>query len=579
MPDDVRKPAIDKSRLPSRHVTVGPERAPHRAFLYSMGLTDEQIAQPLVGVATTWNESAPCNISLSRQAQAAKKGVAASGGTPREFTTITVTDGIAMGHDGMKSSLVSREVIADSVELSMRGHCYDALVGLAGCDKSLPGLMMAMLRLNVPSVFMYGGSILPGRFKGRDVTIGDVFEGVGAHNIGALSDEELHELECAACPSAGSCGGLFTANTMACVSEAIGLALPGSAGAPAPYDSRDKYAEASGQVVMELLRRNLRPRDIVTRKAIENAAMVVAAAGGSTNGGLHIPAIANEAGIEFDLHAFGEISKRTPYIGDLKPGGRYVMKDLHDVGGVPVLMKALLDGGYLHGDCMTVTGKTVAENLANVAFPTGQDVVVPTSRPLAPTGGHVVLKGNLAPQGGLVKVAGMKTALRFTGPALCFDCEEDAFAAVEARRYNEGDVIVIRYEGPRGGPGMREMLSTTAAIYGQGMGEKVGLITDGRFSGATHGFSVGHVGPEAAVGGPIALLRDGDRITIDAVAGTLEVALSDAELAERRRAWSPRRNDHQSGCLWRYSQTVGDAEKGAVTHPGARAETRAYADI
>jgi dihydroxy-acid dehydratase len=578
MPDDVRKPVIDKSRLPSRHVTVGPERAPHRAFLYSMGLTEDQINQPLVGVATTWNEAAPCNIALSRQAQAAKKGVAAAGGTPREFTTITVTDGIAMGHDGMKSSLVSREVIADSVELTMRGHCYDALVGLAGCDKSLPGLMMAMLRLNVPSVFMYGGSILPGRFKGKDVTIGDVFEGVGAHNVGKLSDEELHELECAACPSAGSCGGLFTANTMACVSEAIGLALPGSAGAPAPYDSRDAYAEASGQAVMGLLRSNLRPRDIVTRKAIENAAMVIAAAGGSTNGGLHIPAIANEVGIEFSLHDFGEIAKRTPYIGDLKPGGRYVMKDLHDVGGVPVLMKALLDGGYLHGDCLTVTSKTIAENLRDVKFPTGQDVVRPTSNPIAPTGGLSVLKGNLAPQGAIVKVAGMKT-LRFTGPALCFDREEDAFEAVEKRRYKEGDIIVIRYEGPRGGPGMREMLSTTAALYGQGVGEKVALLTDGRFSGATHGFCIGHVGPEAAAGGPIGLLRDGDRVTIDAVAGTLDVALSEAELAERRRAWTPRRNDHQSGCLWRYSQTVGDAEKGAVTHPGARAEIRAYADI
>ena len=579
MPDDARRPSFDKSRMPSRHVTVGPERAPHRSFLYSMGLSDEQIAQPLVGVATTWNESAPCNISLSRQAQAAKKGVAASGGTPREFTTITVTDGIAMGHEGMKSSLVSREVIADSVELSMRGHCYDALVGLAGCDKSLPGLMMAMIRLNVPSVFMYGGSILPGRFKGRDVTIGDVFEAVGSHNVGALSDAELHELECVACPSAGSCGGLFTANTMACVSEAIGLALPGSAGAPAPYDLRDAYAEASGQAVMELLRHNLRPRDIVTREAVENAAMVATAAGGSTNAGLHIPAIAHEAGIEFTLHDFGEISKRTPYIGDLKPGGRYVMKDLHDVGGVPVLMKALLDGGYLHGGCMTVTGKTIAENLKDVVFPTGQDVVVPTSRPLAPTGGHVVLKGNLAPQGALVKVAGMKTQLRFTGPARCFDCEEDAFAAVDARDYKEGDVIVIRYEGPRGGPGMREMLSTTAAIYGQGMGEKVGLITDGRFSGATHGFCVGHVGPEAATGGPIALVRDGDMITIDAIAGTLSAALSDAELTERRRTWTARRNNYQSGCLWRYAQTVGDAEKGAVTHPGARAETHTYADL
>jgi dihydroxy-acid dehydratase len=579
MPDDASQPQFDKSHLPSRHVTVGPERAPHRAFLYSMGLTEEQINQPLIGVATTWNEAAPCNIALARQAQAAKKGVAAAGGTPREFTTITVTDGIAMGHAGMKSSLVSREIIADSVELTMRGHCYDALVGLAGCDKSLPGLMMAMVRLNVPAVFMYGGSILPGRFKGRDVTIGDVFEGVGAHNIGALSDDELHELECAACPSSGSCGGLFTANTMACVSEAIGLALPGSAGAPAPYDSRDRFAEASGEAVMQLVRRNIRPRDIVTRRAIENAAMVAAAAGGSTNAGLHLPAIANEAGIDFDLHAFGEISKRTPYIGDLKPGGRYVMKDLHDVGGVPVLMKALLDGGYLHGDCLTVTGRTVAENLADFPFPAGQDVVRPTSRPLAPEGGHVVLKGNLAPQGALVKVAGMTVPLRFTGPALVFDSEEEAFAAVEARRYREGDVFVIRYEGPRGGPGMREMLSTTAAIYGQGMGEKVGLITDGRFSGATHGFSIGHVGPEAAVGGPIALLLDGDRITIDAVAGTLDVALSDAELAERRRAWTPRRNDYQSGALWRYAQTVGDAEKGAVTHPGARAETHVYADL
>jgi dihydroxy-acid dehydratase len=578
MPDDVRKPTFDKSRLPSRHVTIGPERAPHRAFLYSMGLTDEQIAQPLVGVATTWNEAAPCNIALSRQAQVAKKGVAANGGTPREFTTITVTDGIAMGHAGMKSSLVSREVIADSVELAMRGHCYDALVGLAGCDKSLPGLMMAMLRLNVPAVFMYGGSILPGRFHGKDVTIGDVFEAVGSHSVGQLSDDELHELECIACPSAGSCGGQFTANTMACVSEAIGLALPGSAGAPAPYDSRDAFAEASGRAVMDLVRRNLRPRDIVTRKALENAATVVAASGGSTNSGLHLPAMASEAGIEFDLHDVGEIFRRTPYIADLKPGGRYVMKDLYDVGGVPVLMKALLDGGYLHGDCITVTGKTIAENLRDVVFPKEQDVVRPTAQPLSATGGVTVLKGNLAPQGAIVKVAGMKT-LRFSGPARCFDCEEDAFEAVEKRQYREGDIIVIRYEGPRGGPGMREMLSTTAVLYGQGVGEKVALITDGRFSGATRGFCIGHVGPEAAVGGPIGLLRDGDMITIDATTGALDVALGEAELAERRRAWTPRRNDYQAGCLWRYSQTVGDAEKGALTHPGARGETHTYADI
>jgi dihydroxy-acid dehydratase len=580
MPDEARSITFDKAKLPSRHITSGPERAPHRSMFYAMGVTEEQLAQPIVGVATTWNEAAPCNISLSRQAQAAKRGIAAAGGTPREFTTITVTDGIAMGHAGMKSSLVSREVIADSVELTMRGHSYDALVGFAGCDKSLPGLMMAMLRLNVPSVFMYGGSILPGRFKGRDVTIVDVFEGVGAHNAGTMSDAELHELECNACPSAGSCAGQYTANTMACVSEAIGLALPGSAGTPAPYDSRDAYAEASGEAVMNLIRIGLRPRDIVTREALENAAMVVAASGGSTNAALHLPAIANEAGIDFDLHTVGEIFKRTPYIGDFKPGGKYLMKDLHDVGGVPVLMKALLDGGFLHRDCITVTGRTVAENLKDVRFPTNQDVVHATAAPLSPTGGVMVLKGNLAPQGAIVKVAGMQgLQLRFRGPARCFDREEDCFAAVEAGQYKTGDVLVLRYEGPRGGPGMREMLSTTAALYGQGAGDKVALITDGRFSGGTRGFCIGHVGPEAAVGGPIGLLRDGDMIAIDAVAGTLTVELGDQELAARRKAWTPRKNEYQSGALWRYAQTVGDAEKGAVTHPGARAEVFCYADI
>lgn len=572
------KAKFDKSKLPSRHVSVGPGRAPHRSYYYAMGMTEDEIAQPFVGVATTWNEAAPCNIALARQAQAVKRGVKAAGGTPREFTTITVTDGIAMGHAGMKSSLVSREIIADSVELTMRGHCYDALVGLAGCDKSLPGLMMAMVRLNVPSVFMYGGSILPGRFHGRDVTVQDVFEAVGRHSAGTMSDEELRELECVACPSAGSCGGQFTANTMACVSEAIGLALPGSAGAPAPYETRDEYAVASGEAVMRLIERNLRPRDIVTRKALENAAMVVAASGGSTNAGLHLPAIAHEAGIEFDLHDVCAIFKRTPYIADLKPGGRFVAKDLFEIGGVPVLMKALLDGGYLHGDCITVTGKTIAENLAEVTFPTDQEVVRPTTDPLSPTGGVVGLRGNLAPQGAIVKVAGMKR-LAFTGPARCFDCEEDAFAAVERRDYKEGEVLVIRYEGPRGGPGMREMLATTAALYGQGMGDKVALITDGRFSGATRGFCIGHVGPEAAVGGPIGLLRDGDIIRIDAEKGTLEVDLSEEELAERRKAWIPRRHDFQSGALWRYAQTVGDAEKGAVCHPGGKAETHVYADI
>jgi len=578
MPDDVKRSTIDKSCLPSRHVTVGPERAPHRSYLYAMGLTDEQIAQPLVGVATTWNEAAPCNITLGRQAQAAKKGVAASGGTPREFTTITVTDGMAMGHAGMKSSLVSREVIADSIELTVRGHCYDAIVGLAGCDKSLPGVMMAMLRLNVPSVFMYGGSILPGRFKGKDVTVQDVFEAVGLHSSGRMSDADLHELECVACPSSGSCGGQFTANTMACVSEAIGLALPGSAGAPAPYDSRDAYAEASGEAVMNLLRRNIRPRDIATRKAFENAARVVAASGGSTNAGLHLPAMAHEAGIDFDLHAVCEIFRSTPYIADLKPGGRYVAKDLFDVGGVAIIMKALLEGGFLHGDCITVTGKTVAENLRDVVVPMNQDVVRPTSAPLSPTGGVVGLKGNLAPQGAIVKVAGM-SELRFSGPARCFDTEEACFECVDKRLYKEGEVFVIRYEGPRGGPGMREMLSTTAALYGQGTGGKIALITDGRFSGATRGFCVGHVGPEAAVGGPIALVRDGDIITIDANEGTIEVALSDAELAARRKNWKPRRHEYQSGAIWRYAQTVGDAEHGAVTHPGAAKETHVYADL
>ncbi|MGD9742967.1 MAG: dihydroxy-acid dehydratase [Dongiaceae bacterium] len=569
---------FDKSRLPSRYVSIGPQSAPHRSYYYAMGMTEAEIKQPFVGVATTWNEAAPCNISLGRQAQSVKKGVKAAGGTPREFTTITVTDGIAMGHAGMKSSLVSREVIADSVELTMRGHCYDALVGLAGCDKSLPALMMAMVRLNVPSVFMYGGSILPGRHKGRDVTVQDVFEAVGSHSAGKMSDEELHALECHACPSAGSCGGQFTANTMACVSEAIGLAIPGSAGAPAPYESRDAYAEASGQAVMELIAHNLRPRDIVTRKSLENAAMVVAASGGSTNAGLHLPAIAHEAGIEFDLHDVCEIFRKTPYIGDLKPGGRYVAKDMFDVGGVPVLMKALLDGGYLHGDCITVTGRTIAENLADCRFPTDQDVIRPTSNPLSPTGGVVGLKGNLAPQGAIVKVAGMKT-LKFAGRARCFDCEEDCFKAVERRDYKEGEVLVIRYEGPRGGPGMREMLATTAAIYGQGMGDKVALITDGRFSGATRGFCIGHVGPEAAVGGPIGLLEDGDAIAIDAEAGTITVKLTDAELAERRKRWKPRRHDYQAGAIWRYAQTVGDAEKGAVCHPGGKAETHVFADI
>jgi dihydroxy-acid dehydratase len=568
----------DKSRLPSRHVTVGPDRAPHRSYYYAMGLTEDEINQPFVGVATCWNEAAPCNIALSRQAQSVKKGVNEAGGTPREFTTITVTDGIAMGHQGMKSSLVSRDVIADSVELTVRGHCYDALVGLAGCDKSLPGMMMAMVRLNIPSVFMYGGSILPGNFRGKDVTVVDVFEAVGQHAAGRMSDADLHELECVACPSAGACGGQFTANTMATVSEAIGLALPGSAGAPAPYEDRDRYAVASGRAVMHLIEHQIRPRDIVTLAALRNAAVVVGATGGSTNAALHLPALAHEAGIRFTLDDVAEIMRRTPYIADLKPGGRYVAFDVHKVGGIPVIIKSLLDAGLLDGSCLTVTGKSLAENHADVIFPENQDVIFPVSRALSPTGGVVGLKGNLAPDGAVVKVAGMKT-LRFEGTALCFDSEEEAFAAVQARAYKAGDIIVIRYEGPKGGPGMREMLSTTSAIYGQGMGEQVALITDGRFSGGTRGFCVGHVGPEAAVGGPIALLRNGDKITIDATAGTMDVALDAADLAARRAAWTPRATDYQSGAIWRYAQTVGPAYLGAVTHPGGAAETHTYADI
>jgi dihydroxy-acid dehydratase len=566
-----------KSRLPSRHATEGAERAPHRAFYYAMGLSREEIHQPFVGVATCWNEAAPCNIALMRQAQAVKRGVAAVGATAREFCTITVTDGIAMGHAGMKASLPSREVIADSVELTMRGHSYDALIGVAGCDKSQPGMMMAMCRLNVPSIYIYGGSILPGTFKGKPVTIQDVYEAVGKHSIGEMSDPDLQTLEENACPSAGACGAQFTANTMATVSEAIGLALPYSAGAPAPYEIRDKFCMLAGEMIMDLIVKNIRPRDIVTRQALENAAAVVAATGGSTNAALHLPAIAHECGIKFDLFDVAEILKKTPYIADLKPSGRYVAKDMFEAGGVPLLMKTLLDNGFLHGDCLTVTGRTIAENMKTVKWNPDQDVVYPADKPLSPTGGVVGLKGNLAPEGAIVKVAGM-AGLRFSGPARCFDGEEACFEAVKNRTYREGDVLVIRYEGPKGGPGMREMLSTTAALYGQGMGGKVALITDGRFSGATRGFCVGHVGPEAAVGGPIGLIRDGDIIELDAEKGTLDVKLSDAELAARAKTWKPRAEEYASGYLWKYTQQVGSARNGAVTHPGGSAEKACYAD-
>jgi dihydroxy-acid dehydratase len=570
----------DKSRLPSRHVTEGPARAPHRSYLYAMGLSTKEIRQPLVGVASCWNEAAPCNTALMRQAHAVSEGVKAAEGTPREFCTITVTDGIAMGHEGMRSSLVSRDVIADSVELTMRGHAYDALVGVAGCDKSLPGMMMAMLRLNVPSVFLYGGSILPGSFEGRDVTVLDVFEAVGANAAGSndMDDDKLHALEKVACPGDGACGGQFTANTMACVSEAIGLALPLSSALPAPWTDRDGYARASGEAVMHLLESGLRPRDICTRKAFENAAIVVAATGGSTNAALHLPAMAHECGVEFTLKDMAEVFQRTPWLADLKPGGRYVAKDFGEVGGVPMLMKTLLGAGLIHGDCLTVTGKTWVEYLEDVTFDESQDVIRPASNPLSDTGGVVGLWGSLAPDGAIVKVAGMKN-LRFCGPARVFDGEAACFAAVEARQYKEGEVLVIRYEGPKGGPGMREMLSTTAALYGQGMGDKVALITDGRFSGATRGFCIGHVGPEAAEGGPIGLLEDGDMITIDAEKGTIDVRLTPAEMQERQRKWTPRKTMYTSGAIAKYAKLVGPAHLGAVTHEGAAGEGHIYADI
>ena len=582
---------FDKSKLPSRNVTEGPSKAPHRSYMYAMGLTEEEIHQPLVGVATCWNEAAPCNIALSRQAQAVKMGVKAASGTPREFTTITVTDGIAMGHEGMRSSLASREAIADTVELTMRGHAYDAIVGLAGCDKSLPGMMMAMVRLNTPSVFIYGGSILPGRapdvdeipedFRSRDLTVQDMFEAVGRHQNGTLSDAALDMLERVACPSAGACGGQFTANTMACVSEAIGLALINSSGMPAPYESRDQYGEASGRAVMNLIEKNIRARDVVTLKSLQNAARVVACTGGSTNAGLHLPAIAHEAGIDFFLEDVCDIFRDTPYFVDLKPGGAYVAKDLYDVGGIPVVMKELRKAGLIHEDCITASGRSMGEELDLITREADGKVIYSIDAPITKTGGVVGLKGNLAPEGAIVKVAGIPSQHQtFTGPARVFECEEDAFEAVQSRGYEEGEVIVIRNEGPAGGPGMREMLSTTAALSGQGMGKKVALITDGRFSGATRGFCVGHVGPEAAYGGPIALLKNGDMISIDAIKGSITVDLTDEELAERKKAWpGPRETMYASGAIWKFAQLVGATYKGAVTHPGAEAERHIYMDI
>jgi dihydroxy-acid dehydratase len=552
------------NRPRSAIVTEGPLRAPQRAFFRSMGLTDEDIHKPWVGVASTWNEATPCNLTLDRQAKSAKEGVSSAGGTPREFVTIAVSDGIAMGHEGMKASLVSREVIADSIELMMHAHGYDALVGLAGCDKSLPGTLMAMARMNLPAIFLYGGTILPGKFKGKDVTIQDVYEAVGAHAAGKMSDADLYEMECNACPSAGSCGGQFTANTMACAAEALGMALPGSGSPPAVDVQRDRFAVECGKQVMRLLEKNIRPRDILTPRAFENAVTIVAATGGSTNAALHLPAIANECGLKLPLDEIDRISRRTPIIADLKPFGKYTAFDVFKAGGIPAIMKVLLEANLIHGDCLTCTGKTVRENLLDVRLPENQEVIVPVSRAFEKTGGLHILRGNLAPEGCVVKTAGVKK-LQHRGPARVFDREELCMAAVTERRIVKGDVVVIRYEGPKGGPGMREMLAVTAAIVGQGLGYEVALLTDGRFSGATRGLMAGHVGPEAYVGGPIGLIKEGDMIAIDAEKGTISVELSEQELAARKAAWKQPAEKYPRGAMAKYAKLVGPACFGAVT--------------
>ena len=564
-PTDAGRPLKQLDRPRSSVVTEGNQRAPQRAFFRAMGLTDEQIHRPWVGVASTWNEATPCNITLDRQAKAAKRGVERAGGTPREFVTIAVSDGIAMGHQGMKASLVSREVIADSIELMVMAHGYDALVGLAGCDKSLPGTLMAMARLNVPSVFLYGGTILPGKFHGKDVTIQDVYEAVGAHAAGKMSDEDLYEMECGACPSAGSCGGQFTANTMACVAEAIGMALPMSGSPPAVQVERDEFAVRAGETVMDLMREGITPRDIMTRKAFENAITIAAATGGSTNVALHLPALAYEAGITLTLDEINTVSDRTPIIADLKPFGRYTALDVYNAGGIPAILKVLLNAGLLHGECITVTGKTLAENLEAVELKTDQKVIVPVSEAFEPHGGLHVLRGNLAPDGCVIKTAGVKQ-LTHRGPAKCFDSEEACMAAVQGREIVAGDSVIIRYEGPKGGPGMREMLAVTAAIVGQGLGYSVCLMTDGRFSGATRGLMVGHIGPEAQVGGPIALVRDGDVIEIDVRAGKIHLDVDEAELAKRREGFVAPPIKYEHGALAKYAKLVGPASGGAVTH-------------
>ena len=549
----------------SWQVTDGVERAPHRSMFYAMGFTPEDLRKPLIGVASTANEVTPCNLSLGRLAENVKQGIRAAGGTPIEFTAIAVSDAIAMGHEGMKASLVSRDVIADSFELVAMAEALDGMVTLAGCDKSLPGSVMAMARTNIPSIFLYGGTILPGNYEGQDVTIVDVFEAVGAYAAGTIPLEAVTALEECACPGEGSCGGLFTANTMASVFEAMGVCLPGGASVPAVDARREQLAFRSGEQVVNMVRDNRRPRDIITRESLENGITAAMAMGGSTNVVLHLLAIAHEAGVELDIEDFGEISDKTPYITDMKPGGQYVMSDLDKAGGVPVVLKRLLDAGYLHGDCLTVTGKTLAETLEPVKPGGGAGILHEPTEPLGPTGGIAILKGNLAPEGAVIKIAG--TPIRHhRGPARVFDREEDAFDAVQAREIVEGDVVVIRYEGPQGGPGMREMLAVTAAITGQGLGEKVALLTDGRFSGGTHGLAVGHVAPEAMTGGPMGLLEDGDIIVLDVESREINVELSEAELAERRARWQAPPPKHSTGALAKYARLVSSASRGAVTY-------------
>jgi len=557
-----------KMGISSRNVVEGIARAPHRAMYKAMGLTDDDLSKPFVGVCLTGNEATPCNIHLSGLAQKAKDGVKDAGATPREFSTIAVSDGIAMGHEGMKSSLVSREVIADSIELMVRAHQYDALVGIAGCDKSLPGTMMAMARLNIPSVFVYGGTIMPGMLDGKELTVVDVYEAVGSYDAGKISLEELKNIENTACPNAGSCGGMFTANTMASISEVMGIALPGSASPPAEDDRREKIVYETGKACTQLLELNIKPRDILTFESFENAITMLNAVGGSTNGILHLLALANEVNIKLTYDDFERIRKKTPHIADMKPGGGYVMNSLDKIGGIPLIMKKLLDNNLIHGNALTVTGKTIEENIRQykVSSTSDQQIVREIENPLHGVGTAVILKGTLAPDGAVIKTAGVEMT-KFTGKAKIFDGEESAFDSVANGEIVEGDVLVIRYEGPKGGPGMREMLATTAAIVGQGLGKKVAMITDGRFSGGTRGFMVGHVAPEAFVGGPIALVKDGDEISINIEDNSVNLHVSEEELKQRSTEWRMPKPNYTSGALAKYAFLVGSAAQGAITDP------------